>query len=36
MHIYLYKYIHMYIKTHGSESQGQGGTTLRRPLDERT
>ena len=24
------------IKTHGSESRGQGGSTLRRPLDERT
>ena len=23
------------IKTHGSESRGQGGSTLRRPLDER-
>ena len=26
----------MHIKTHGSESRGQGGNTLRRPLDERT
>ena len=24
------------IKTHSSESRGQGGSTLRRPLDERT
>ena len=24
------------IKIHGSESQGQGGSTLRQPLDERT
>ena len=24
------------IKTHGSESRGQGGSTLRRSLDERT
>ena len=24
------------IKTHGSESRGQGGSTLRQPLDERT
>ena len=32
-------YLKMYkkwIKTHGSESRGQGGSTLRRPLDERT
>ena len=27
---------HECIKTHGSESRGQGGSTLRRPLDERT
>ena len=26
----------LFIKTHGSESRGQGGSTLRRPLDERT
>ena len=25
----------LHIKTHGSESRGQGGSTLRRPLDER-
>ena len=28
--------IYFMIKTHGSESRGQGGSTLRRPLDERT
>ena len=32
----MYAYIYIYIKTHGSESRGQGGSTLRRPLDERT
>ena len=32
----LYIHIYTYIKTHGSESRGQGGSTLRRPLDERT
>ena len=35
IHIYIL-YIYIYIKTHGSESRGQGGSTLRRPLDERT
>ena len=28
--------MYVYIKTHGSELQGQGGSTLRRPLDKRT
>ena len=30
--------VHSYvaIKTHGSELQGQGGSTLQQPLDERT
>ena len=32
----LYLHIYIYIKTHGSESRGQGGSTLRRPLDKRT
>ena len=37
-HVYevLKGWISRRIKTHGSESRGQGGSTLRRPLDKRT
>ena len=39
IHLYIYIHIHLYsiyIKTHYRESRGRGGSTLRRPLDERT
>ena len=36
VYIRIWPSLYIRIKTHGGESQGQGGSTLRRPLDERT